>query len=1027
MPCVVGDMIAISRPLQRRKWSTVHNLVFLFFFFSGFTSLVFEVVWERELAQVFGTTSLALATLLTAFMSGLALGSRIGGAWAPKLKSPLVVYAILEGAIGLYAFVIPYLLDLLPNVYRLMFDAFLDDFVIFSLLRFIAVFFILVIPTTMMGATLPILSEWIAHRTREYQGRIGLLYAVNTLGACTGCLLAGFVVLPTYGLSTTNVVFALSNLALCVVVLVFAKVYRDKPETFEAVELEDEAGLGIATVTVRPLNDLARRALLVGFVAAGAVSMGYQVLWTRAYVIVLGSSTYSFTLILTTFLLGLASGSAAISSRMGRVKRAAQLFAAIQAAIASFAVLSFWTLDELPELLFERYRQEIGAPQEIFAYQFLLVGLVVFVPIFLQGMSFPLVIRALVGDREGSGERVGRLYAMNTVGAIGGSFVAGFVLMPTLGLHTSIACVIGLNLAVAAGVGFTASLGEEDARRVWGGRALLAVAVLAFVFAPTIDRVRLTRGMFRVYWARELFDPEKLAKDRPELVYYADGLTATTSVEKRGSLVTLKANGKPEASDGADMSTQILVALAPFLVRSLDEDAKVGGETVAMVGFGSGVTAGAALQWPLGRLDVVEIEETMLGASRFFDHVNHRPLEDSRTVVYTSDGRNFLEYNDDLYDVIVSEPSNPWIAGVASLFTVEHFTRAKRHLAPGGTFSQWVQLYEISPENVRIIFRTFLEVFPHAVAFSSMPKGTDLILIGSEEPIEFAPEGFERAWEVESVRHELMRAGVLRPVDFYGLMFMNNAELHAFAEGAELNTDDNGLLEFAAPKDLIRYDVGDDFFQSHYFGDTSYGDIRRHMPSDLTRVEAAELARAAWVAGKVDLARDIMDDAGIAGRPRPPFDAIWQVQVALHAYDLSRDEAVIHGWPNPKSAIHTMVADAARGEKHLQALMYLEQDGEPPRGGFEGEKGLAYAYVLTERRYYRHALEQLDGLIEKDDPVVDSLPFMLIDAFVAAKRRRYERSFQSYVRAGNSLVILSPEDVEEAIKPHFAPRVGDGL
>lgn len=987
----------------------MRNLIFVFFFFSGFTSLVFEVVWERELAQVFGTTSLALATLLTAFMSGLALGSRIGGRYADRLKSPLVVYGLLEGAIGLYAFAIPFLLDLLPSLYRVIFDAFLEDFIIFSLLRFLAVFVILVVPTTMMGATLPILSEWIAKRSRQHQGRIGLLYAVNTLGACTGCLLAGFVVLPNLGLSTTNVIFAISNLILCVVVVAFARFApAEGLEELEEIDELDEDDYALFSLPAVPLGDVTRKVLIASFAAAGAVSMGYQVLWTRAYVIVLGSSTYSFTLILTTFLLGLAAGSAVISAKVQRIRRPALFFAGTQAAIATFAVLSFWLLDRLPEFLFERLRQEIGAPSEIFAYQFFLVGIVVFIPIFLQGMAFPLVVRAIVGERHKSGEMVGKLYAFNTVGAILGAFIAGFVLMPSVGLHRAIALTIGLNLVVAIAVGFAAGR-EEAARRpkfVVGG--LVIVALAAFVFAPTIDRVRLTRGMFRVYWARELFDPEKLAKDDPELVFYADGLTATTSVEKRGDLVTLKANGKPEASDGADMSTQILVALAPFLLRSMDPDNAIGGEEVAMVGFGSGVTAGAALQWPLERLDVVEIEETMIDASHFFDHVNHRPLEDPRTVVYTSDGRNFLEYNDALYDVIVSEPSNPWIAGVASLFTVEHFRRARTHLARDGTFAQWVQLYEISPENVRVIFATFLEVFPDAVAFSSMPKGTDLILVGSREPFDFPVGGFERAWEVESVREELHRAGIARKSDFYGLMFMNNEELRAFANGAPLNTDDNGLLEFAAPKDLIRYNVGESFFQEHYFGDTAYGDIRPLMsayPDGLTKDEAAELAIAEWVAGKVDLAEAILDDFGMKGPPDPfgEQDAAWEVRAALEAHRIDRLEAVRRAWPNPGSSSHTITVDALTNAKALPAMLVLEEDGQPPRGGFDGEKGLAYAYVLTELRYYRHALEQVDGLIEREDPVVETLPFELLEGFISAKRRRYERSYQSYISAGRLL------------------------
>ena len=984
----------------------MHNVVFAFFLLSGFTSLVFEVVWERALSQVFGSTSLALSTLLTAFMSGLALGSWLGGKFSHRVRRPLRMYALLEGGVGLYALAVPAMLVAADGIHAASFGFLEQHPVAFAVLRFATAFGILVVPTTLMGASLPFMSQWLSARERFFQGRVGLLYATNTTGAFFGALLAGFALLPTLGLSSTNTVFACANMCLCVVALAAdATFLKSDPDTQQTPTDADEvAALGRSELP-EPLPPGSARIIALGFGITGLVSMTYQVLWTRAYVIVLGSSTYSFTLVLSSFLAGLGIGSALASVFISRVRRPLWWLGAVQLGVVMLAATTFAVLDDLPRVIFERMREEIGSVSEIYLFQFFLVGALAFAPIALQGATFPLVVRALVGRPDRAGTDVGRAYAINTLGAIGGSFVAGFVLLPLLGLRVAMIAALAVNLAVALVWSAQALRGTQSRPRRTATAALAVGALIAMLWAPTLDRVALTRGMFRVYSARELFDPRKLANDAPDLVFYEDGANATISVEKRGDLVTLKANGKPEASNGHDMATQILVALLPMMIRSMNAD--VGGEDVAMVGFGSGVTAGAALQWPLARLDVVEIEPAMLGASRHFDHVNNRPLQDPRTHVVTSDGRNFLEYTNRRYDVIISEPSNPWIAGVASLFTAEHFRRARRRLNPGGVFGQWVQLYEISPDNVRTILATFAGEFEHVAAFSSMPKGTDLILVGSASPIEIGASGFDRAWNDPTVRAELDRADVSSAWDPLGLMFMNDAEVRAFAEGAPRNTDDNGLLEFAAPRDLIRYDVGQKFFQKRYFSTDDYGDPRLHLrgwPKHWTTDQRAELATAVWKAGKRGLADELI------GIREPSSEVNRTYWAARDAADIDLDTLVQQAWPSPGSQMHRLVVNAALNDQFLEPMAFLEKDGEPKRGGFQGERGLAYAYILARNKYYRHALEQIEGLENREEVVADSLVHLLVAAEVRMRRRHYEDAVADYELAASLLAETTVRD-----------------
>jgi spermidine synthase len=1002
----------------------LYRIIFAFFFLSGFSSLVFEILWERMLATVFGHSSFALSTLLTAFMGGMALGSWLAGKYADRFDRPLRLYGALEGGIGLYAFIVPFALDYLPTIYGAMFDHFLNDFYLFSLLRFAAAFAILILPTTMMGATLPIVSQWISKRQRLFQGSIGVLYGINTVGACIGALLAGFFLLPTLGLSATNTTFAFVNLGLCTVVILTDHFLGDKLEPSASIgaddDLDDEEidelqreAAGV-TRTADPIPHWLGMVVLGAFALSGAISMSYQVLLRRAYVIILGSSTYSFTLILVAFLIGLGVGSSVMSPFVKRIRRPVFWLSLVQFGVAASATIAFFTLDHLPQWLFHYFQDGVQNVSAVYLYYFFLVGLVVLIPTFLQGMTFPLVIRSVVHDRETSGEKVGNAYAFNTAGSIVGSFASGFILLVSFGLYASMSIVVGINLLLALVLGVLELRERGGTRRIGALAAALLVAGAAFLFAPPIDRVELTRGMFRAYWAQELYTEEHFEEDDPELAYYEDGLTATVSVEKRENLTTLKSNGKPEASDGDDMSTQILVGLLPYAVRSAFEDVPLGGEDSAMIGYGSGVTAGAALQWPLDSLECVEIEPAMVEASRHFNHVNHKPLQDDRLEIIESDGRNYLEYTDKKYDVIVSEPSNPWIAGVASLFTVDHFEAVKSHMKEDAVFAQWVQLYEMRPENVRTIINTFTQVFPHVHGFTSKPKGTDLILLASKRPLPFPPEGYRRAFSVDSAEQELKRGGLDNPFSLYGLAFMSKRELEEFGAGAPLNTDDNGLLEFAAPKDLILYEEGEEFFVDKFFEESMYGDLRPYLedwPSsdEWTPERVGKLARAEWLAGKPKMADAVMEDAGLGSfeqAPEPfeaPFDALESTLLVRHAQQLDLDDGLLQAWPVRQSKWHELLVEAIADDKRTQTMHYLEGKETPDADGYSGERGLLYAYLLYETKYYAYAERQIDRLEDEDDPlIVTSLAYRLLRGAIKFKRTHYEDAWEAYLEAGKT-------------------------
>ncbi len=963
----------------------MQRLLFMFFFASGFASLVFEIIWERWLVAVFGSTSHALGTLLTAFMFGLALGAWLGSKVVKKYENTFFLYGVIELCIGIFALIAPSIFLALPTIYAPWYELCEGHPYIFNIGRFFVAFVVLAFPTVLMGMTLPLLGDFVSKYKGAVKAKLGALYAVNTIGACAGAFLAGFVLLPALGLSKTNTTFALIDIAVGIIVIITSQLVKTD---FEAVEEEDEDVLLAASAPLTKVRPIWIIASLSGF-----VSMALQISWTRAYVIVLGSSTYSFSLVLTSFLLGLGLGSAFSSALVSRQVNAIKWIVATQLGLCITAAVATGFLDYLPTLLFERSRESIGSVNEMYLYQFGMVAILVCIPMILQGMLFPLLISCLANDKESGGETLGKVYAANTVGSIVGSFTTGFFLLPALGLENTLRLVLALSLFSALAFAWVSIDNKVKlSKAIYIG---VPIAVVLIIFAPQIDRAELTRGMFRTYWARELFNKKKFAKDKPKIVYDRDGSNATITVEHRGKLVTLKANGKPEASSGADMATQILVGLAPFLVRSTEE--KMGDEVVAMIGYGSGVTAGAALQWPLKEMHVAEIEPAMFEAARFFDEVNHKPHEDKRMFIYPADGRNFLQLSQRKYDIIVSEPSNPWIAGVASLFTTEHFKMVKSRLKKGGVFAQWVQLYEISPDNVRDIIATFSDVFPNAVAFSSMPKGTDLILVASESDFKIRPGGYADAYNNAITKADLKRAHVHSAMDFNGLLFWNNKELLEFAEGGIFNTDDNARLGYRAPKDLIRYDSGRSYFADRYFKRADYGDPRLQTSplwADWKKEERVELAIAVWKGGKPKLAEQMVSEFSIKG-------AEDNILLAIHARNLSLEEGAVSAWPFPDSELSKLVRNAKTPDDAHRAIAFLEKEGEPKRG-FEGEKGLAYAYLLNSQKYYKYAQRQIDFLA--DDSLAESLLYGLLKGHIYEKRRRYADSYLSFETVGISLL-----------------------
>jgi spermidine synthase len=768
--------------------------VYTLFFISGATALIYEVVWARMLTQIFGNTTHAIATVLSAFMGGLALGSYALGRLADARRNAFLIYGLLEGGVGVYGLVIPALFALTRQAYSRLYGLAATSFTIFSVVLFCLCFAVIVVPTALMGATLPMLSRFCVTQFASLGRRIGDLYAINTLGAVLGCALSGFYLIPQLGLRGSVRSAAFLNLTIATLVIVAVACLRGA-EPREAAPAEPPPE-GSAPGGRSSYLDVA---LLTAFGLSGAAAMVYENAWTRALTLVIGMSTYSFTVMLTTFLVGLGVGSLFYARGWGTRDVGVAGFGVLQLLIALSALATIPLFERLP-FLFLRLRFGFGDSFEQFlGIQVLLSAIVMIVPTLLLGATFPMVARIYTQSLYRIGSSVGTAYASNTVGAIVGAFLGGFVLIPTLGVQNS----IGLAVAVSATAGVVLVALDARVRR---GRRLAAagvmfvVAVAAVLSFRTWDKRVMTSGVAIYFHNYSSLPTDGLRREwmeRDEVLYYREGLTATISVHRDAGSTYLyeKTNGKVDASFG-DAPTQLMVGYLPMLLNPA-------AKRVLVIGMGSGMTAKAAAAFPVERLEVVEIEPAVIEGARYFAEKNGRIHEDPRVRFVHADGRNYLLAVRERYDVIISEPSNPWIAGIGNLFTREYYQEALAKLAEGGVFSQWMQTYGMSPEDLRMVYRTFAEVFPDVSLWAV--NDSDMLLIGTARPQHLRRDRLQAALAARPIaRQDLRELGFIDGYSLMAMYVMPKAALLKMAGDAEYNLDDFPRLEFLAPRNLGR-------------------------------------------------------------------------------------------------------------------------------------------------------------------------------------------------------------------------------
>ncbi len=784
------------RPLERDRphseTTAAPAWVILCFFSTGATALVYETSWARLLELHFGSTQYAVSTVLSVFMLGLGLGSGLGGRIADRVSRPLRLFGALEIAIGIYCLATPALFDWMGGVATSRLRPSDLAHAAFQLEHFLLAAAVLLPPTLMAGATLPLVVRGVATSGARLGFDFSRLYAVNTFGGVVGCAVAGFAALRWLGITGTLTATGVLDVVIGAGVILLA---RAAPAAVRPVAERDRRAKAARTPAI---PGRLRTLVLVVATGSGFAALACEVLWFRVLTLVLGSSVYAFTVMLCTFLTGLALGSELLAPRLLRRGSAVRSLAALQMVLAFSILAAIPLFSRLPDVFLSLFAAVGTDFWALTLLQSSIPFALMFVPTVCLGASLPIAAHLRVSRPETLGREVGDLYLANTLGSIGGALVAGFVLQPAIGIQASIVVVAALSASLGCALLVQPEQGRSTKRSPWRAALVALAFAVCVVLVPGWDARRMTLGPYVNQAAINPFlRSYRQGEATDELLYYREGVHAVISVRRAsdGSWIAYQANGKWEGSVGDNAPSWSLLGHVPMLLHPKPSRA-------LLVGLGTGVSLGAMLDYPVEQVDVVEIEPAVVEAASYFSEAHDDALSDPRVRLFQADGRSFLAVGEASYDVIVSGVSDPWISGASSLFTREYFARVADRLADGGVAAIWMQNYRITPDELKIALRTVTDVFEDVSVWAPHDEPTDLVLICSKRPIAIDAERLFDRLASHSDPASLKRAGIETIFHFLNLRLVGGADLLRFVGDGPLHTDDRPVLEFSLPRHL---------------------------------------------------------------------------------------------------------------------------------------------------------------------------------------------------------------------------------
>jgi spermidine synthase len=773
-------------------------IIGILFILSGLASLIYQVVWFKQLSYFLGNSTYSQSIVLATFMGGLAIGAYYWGKKSDNSQNKLRTFAILEICIAIYCFLFPLIFSFAEILFIETVQSFgwSSDSIMVLVTKFILSSVILMPPTILMGGTLPVLVNFLNYIIPNIGKHISMLYFLNSIGAMIGTFLAGFYLLQSLGLKSSLVAGAGIELFVGIAALLFSKIWTQK----ENFQHQDSLKHNAVESTLNISKIALWAAGLTGFAA-----MMLEVIWFRLLIPVLSSSTYSFTLIIGSFIGGISLGSLIVFFIEKKIKNYFILLGVCQLGVVVSIVLTLPFYGKIPFITWSSIVEESSYFNYLFL-QFRLVFFLLVIPTIFMGMSLPIAARLVANRKSAIGQSVGNVFAINTFGTVLGSLAAGLIFIPIFGILNSLFLTIGIYLAVAIWIFMNSNINKKSL--ITG-----AIGLIVFLFfiqknanisswKYTIMLSEVPRKINRTPPPKDYKSFLKLVKNHDKILFYKEGINGTFIVAQTEDRVYLFTNGKGDANSYNDLRTQVNLGQIPMVLHPNPE-------SVLVIGLGAGTTVGNVLLHEVVKFaQVAEISNEVVSASKYFEHVNHKPLSDKRLQVIRDDGVSALKLSPLKYDVIISQPSNPWSAGVGNLFTKEFFKACKSKLKPNGYVAQWMNLYETDDQTLKMVLRTMLSEFDH-VNLWHIGK-SDILMICSENPI-------TRNLDVIESRFNFIK-DYLKPININSFasflsqeMIFDRSGIEEYVGEGPINTQNLPLLEYWSPKAYFYNSTPDNF------------------------------------------------------------------------------------------------------------------------------------------------------------------------------------------------------------------------
>ena len=814
--------------------TTPYRLIpFFCIFISGAASLVYELIWIRQLSLVFGGTLYAISAVLCAFMTGLALGAwGIGLLLSHRNKQKktvnlVLLYGLIEGLIGLYGLFFPYGLELISGFYAPIVNGTIELGFLLHWVEFFLSTALMLPATICMGATLPLIGSWsIGKNSERILPDVSILYSLNTFGAVAGCLYTQTIALKYFGVSATNLT-AIGMNFLVFLLCTPLRSYFIKSSSSKIPVIKHKINHVSSSTPDRKFSLL----LIFIFAYSGMAALASEILWTRVLVFPMGTTLNSFALILATFLFGIALGSIMADKLLGNSNHVLKfLLIQLSIAISCIAILPLfenlheWTskADQLFYDLDNIALKTIGI-RSLFAF-----GLM-FLPTLGFGLSFPLANRININLFKTNSKTLGNTYALNTIGATLGTIITPFILIPFMGIRMSLFVIYSILIFLCL-VAMAIHFKWNDKNFVKSGFIATTIIFLGYIWSnPKISTEQL--GSHNL--ARIEMDTQK---HQLNLIEYIEGDFSTLSVieNKKSKARTLYMNGFSTATVSDSIGGSDYMQAMGFIPMVLHPNPK----KAMVICFGTGNTTGTVSLFPGVQVDGIEIDKNVLSLAHHFSKWNHNAQKKKNIHMYIQDGRTFTRWTQNKYDVITLEPMSPIQAGTVNLYSREFYQLAAERLNKDGLMMQWLPLHLVGPDDAKSILKTFQEVYPHTSIWNSFLTRI-VLLVGSKEEIALDKIRFEELMRIPEIQNSAQQIGINTFLDFTDFFLTDANKVNSFMQNADLITDDRPLLEFSPATLLppLKLEVDETFLNYLKYRIGNYPQVRGMMPSEKRRWE----------------------------------------------------------------------------------------------------------------------------------------------------------------------------------------------